>query len=51
MTIGTRANTEPTERSNSPAIIRMPVPSATMPSSGRANRMTRLLPVDRNCGA
>ena len=49
--IGTSANTDPTERSNSPEIIRMPVPSARMPSSGTANSTTRVLPNETNCGA
>ena len=51
MTMGTRAKTEPTERSNSPEIIRMPVPSARMPSSGTAKSTTRVLPNETNCGA
>ena len=51
ITIGTSAKTEPTDRSNSPAIIRMPTPSATIPSSGTANRMTRALPMLANWGA
>ena len=51
ISIGDSANTEPTDRSNSPAIIRMPTPSATMPSSGSANSITRMLPLEANCGA
>ena len=31
---GARANVEPTERSNSPEMISMVIPTATMPSSG-----------------
>ena len=35
MVIGIKANTEPTERSNSPLIIRMVTPMATSPVSGQ----------------
>ena len=51
ITIGTSAKTEPTERSNSPAIMRIPTPRATIPSSGTANRMTRALALLANWGA
>ena len=45
-----RANIEPTERSNSPEIIRTVTPSASSPSSGMMPKSTRQLPALKNTG-
>ena len=47
MTIGAMAKTEPTEMSNSPAIIRIVTPIATRPISGRRPRTPRMFSYDR----
>ena len=46
--IGVSANTEPTDRSNSPQIIRMVTPIETSPTSGSSPSMPRRLSADRN---
>ena len=46
--IGVSANVEPTERSNSPQIIRIVTPIETSPTSGSRPRMPRKLSADRN---
>ena len=45
--IGVSANVEPTERSNSPQIIRIVTPIETSPTSGSSPRMPRRLSADR----
>ena len=45
--IGVNANIEPTERSNSPQIIRIVTPIETSPTSGSSPRMPRRLSPDR----
>ena len=48
ITTGEKPNTEPTERSNSPAVISSVMASAIMPSSGvKASRLP-MLSIDRN---
>src|SRR5580704_12706200 len=49
--IGVSANVEPTERSNSPQIIRIVTPIETRPTSGSSPRMPRRLSVDRKAPA
>ena len=46
--IGVSAKVEPTERSNSPQIIRIVTPIETSPTSGRNPRMPRRLSGERN---
>ena len=46
--IGVSAKVEPTERSNSPQIIRIVTPIETSPTSGKRPRMPRRLSGDRN---
>ena len=46
--IGISAKTEPTERSNSPQIIRMVTPMATSPTSGRSPSTPRRFSAERN---
>ncbi|MGY3329601.1 hypothetical protein ACVILI_002618 [Mesorhizobium sp. USDA 4775] len=48
MHIGIRANTDPTDRSNSPLIIKIVTPMATRPVSGRMPSMPRRLSWLRN---
>src|SRR3984885_13221154 len=49
--IGVSANVEPTERSNSPQIIRIVTPIETRPTSGSSPRMPRRLSPDRKAPA
>ena len=49
--IGAKPKTEPTERSNSPAVISSVIPKVIIPSSGvNANKLLMLL-VERKAGA
>ena len=47
VTIGVSANVEPTERSNSPQIIRIVTPIETSPTSGSRPSMPRRLSAER----
>ena len=49
--IGVNANVEPTDRSNSPQIIRIVTPIETSPTSGKSPRIPRRLSPDRNAPA
>ena len=49
--IGVSAKVEPTERSNSPQIIRIVTPIETIPTSGRRPRMPRKLSAERNASS
>ena len=50
MMIGAKPKTEPTDRSNSPAVISSVIPKVIMPSSGvKANRLLMLL-AERKAG-